>query len=97
MSKGPILQGDIAVPLRCVHKTEEQKKSVETPQIQKKLPPKKKNHQKKLGEFKKEKKEKKEIIFRSETFQAEFSNLRCFTILISNEIPFSKFHIRGGL
>lgn len=26
MSKGPILQGDIAVPLRCVHKTEEQEK-----------------------------------------------------------------------
>lgn len=38
-----------------------------------------------------------EIIFRTETFQAEFLNLRCFTILISNEIPFSKFHIRGGL
>lgn len=43
MSKGPILQGDIAMPLRCVHKTEEQQqKNVEAPQIQKKLQPKKK-------------------------------------------------------
>lgn len=42
MSKGPVLQGDMAVPLRCVHKTEEQKKIVETPQIQKKVKVKKK-------------------------------------------------------
>lgn len=66
MSKGPILQGDNAAPLRCVHKTEEEqqqkKRNLETPQIQKKL----KLKQKSLP-FKK-------IILRSETFQADFFN-----------------------
>lgn len=69
MSKGPILQGDNAAPLRCVHKTEEEqqqkKRNLETPQIQKKLKLKKKLN------FKK-------IILRSETFQADFFNFFFF-------------------
>lgn len=48
MSKGPILQGDIEMPLRCVHKTEEQK-IVEAPQIQKKMKPKKTTKKKGLN------------------------------------------------
>lgn len=58
---------------------------MEAPQIQKKLQPKKKKKNN-LGELK----------IRSEIFQAEFSMWTYFNILISNEIPFSKFHISGG-
>lgn len=57
MSKGPILQGDSAVPLRCVHKTEEQKKCGNSTDLEKSCHLKRTTKKKKnFGELKKEKK-----------------------------------------